>query len=87
MQSASLGIALSEGHSVCCTASGLGGILLHGTKVAEGLQSGFLQIEEVIATLKEQLQKHNETKVTIMGHSLGAVIALLAGIKLDKELE
>lgn len=102
-KSASLGIVLSiEGTDIFALngfvkdavsipvdpAAAFSGILPDGTKLAEGFQSGFLQIEkEVIPALKEQLQKHNETKVAITGHSLGAAIGLLFGVKLDEELE
>ncbi|WFD36903.1 hypothetical protein MCUN1_003794 [Malassezia cuniculi] len=63
------------------------GILPAGVKLDHGFQKGYLDIEEMsIAAVKKYMKEYGAKQVTITGHSLGAAIAVLFGVKLESLL-
>ena len=69
-------------------ASVFDGILPEGVMLDHGFQSNFLQtLEKAIPAVKRAVKEHNETRVTVTGHSLGAAASQLAAVYLDHELE
>ena len=69
-------------------ASVFDGILPDGVMVDHGFQSCFLQTwKKAIPAVKRAIKEHNETRVTVTGHSLGAATSQLAAVYLDHTLE
>ena len=68
-------------------AGALKGVLPEGVFVDHGFQSNFLQtVEKVVPAVKRAMKEHNETRVTVTGHSLGAAVAQLAAVYFEAEV-
>lgn len=59
-----------------------------GTKLFFGFQDPWIQIaDKTIAAIKDTMHKYNETRLTVIGHSLGAGMAIIAGVHLNAVME
>ncbi|WFD37062.1 uncharacterized protein MJAP1_000003 [Malassezia japonica] len=59
-----------------------------GVQVFKGFQDAYLAVARpVLGKVKEMMQKYNETRVTVTGHSLGAAMALLAAAHYEQTLK
>lgn len=59
-----------------------------GVQVFKGFQDAYLAVARpVLSKVKEMMQKYNETRVTVTGHSLGAAMALLAAAHYEQTLK
>ena len=59
-----------------------------GAQVHNGFQISYGIVSDAVITgVKETLRKYNETQISVVGHSLGAAIGLLAALHFEKEIE
>ena len=62
--------------------------LPQGTKVMHGFQKGYTDlVDDIFDHVKKFKQEKNESRVTVIGHSLGAAIGLLASLDISLRLE
>lgn len=60
----------------------------HGAKVFYGFQAAYIDLaDRVKAHVEKALKQYNETRVTVIGHSLGAAMGLIAACHLEATLK